>query len=164
VLARALEAVPLGAIYSSDLRRAYETAVILAEPKGLPVTPVPELREIDVGSWTGLAHAEVRERFPEAYTQMRTRRGRGWEDGESYAELVPRVIEAVRGIARAHPGDTVLVVTHSGPIRAVRAHALGADFATDRQAAPYMDRLELCAVTVDDGVFRPAEVDVARAS
>jgi broad specificity phosphatase PhoE len=157
-----LETVPLGAIYSSDLRRAYETAVIIAEPKGLPVTPLPELREIDVGSWTGLSQDEVKERFPEPYNEMRARTGRGWEDGESYAELVPRAVEAVRRIASAHPGNTVLVVTHSGPIRAVRAHALGADFATDRKAAPFMDRLELCAVTVVDGVLRPAEVEIAQ--
>jgi broad specificity phosphatase PhoE len=130
----------------------------------LPVTPLPELREIDVGSWTGLAHDEVRERFPEAYMEMRSRTGRGWEGGETYAELVPRVVEAVRRIARAHPGDTVLVVTHSGPIRAVRAHALGADFARDRKAAPYMDRLELCAVTVHDDVVGPADFEIAQAA
>lgn len=95
---------------------------------------------------------------------MRTRTGRGWEDGESYAELVPRAVEAVRRIARAHPGDTVLVVTHSGPIRAVRAHALGADFARDRKAAPFVDRLQICGVTVDDGVFRPADAETAGVS
>jgi broad specificity phosphatase PhoE len=96
--------------------------------------------------------------------QMRTRTGRGWEGGETYAELVPRVVEAVRRIARAHSGETVLVVTHSGPIRAVRAHALGADFATDRTAAPFTERLELCAVSVEDGVLRPADADLAMVS
>jgi broad specificity phosphatase PhoE len=158
-LADKLEAVPLSAVYASDLRRAYETALAVAEPKGLAVTPIPELREVDVGSWTGLSYDEVKERFRDAYTSMRTRTGRGWEGGETYAEMGRRVLEAVRRIARRHAGDVVLVVTHSGPIRTVRAHALGLDYATDRKAAPMVDKVELSAVRVADGVFRPADAD-----
>jgi broad specificity phosphatase PhoE len=159
-LARMLEAVPLSAIYCSDLRRAFDTAVIVAERKGLPVTSMRELREIDVGSWTGLSQDEVKQRFPDGYNEVRTRTGRGWKGGESYAELRRRVLDAVLGIAREHPNETVLLVTHSGPIRTVRAHALGLDYAADRKAAPTVDRLELSAVTVADGVFRPADADL----
>ena len=149
-------------MYSSDLRRAYETALVVAERRGIAVTPVAELREIDVGSWTGLAQDEVKERFPDAYAAVRARTGRGWEGGETYAELVGRVLEAVRRIAREHPHGTVLIVTHSGPIRAVRAHALGLDYAKDRKAAPFVDRLEVSAVTVADGIFRPAAVELGK--
>jgi broad specificity phosphatase PhoE len=159
-LAHELEAVPLSAIYSSDLRRAHETALILAKSKGMAVTPMPELREIDVGSWTGLSQDEVKERFPDAYTEARARTGRGWEGGETYAELVRRVLDAVRRIAREHPDETVLLVTHSGPIRTVRAHAVGSSYATDRKAAPTVDRGELCGITVADGVFRPADTEL----
>jgi probable phosphoglycerate mutase len=159
-LAEKLEAVPFSAVYASDLRRAYETALVVAERKGLEVTPLRELREIDVGSWTGLSHDEVKERFAEAFTQMRARTGRGWEGGEAYAEMATRVLEAVRWIAHEHPGDAVLVVTHSGPIRTVRAHALGLDYARDRRAAPTVDRVELSAVTVADGVFQPADAEI----
>jgi broad specificity phosphatase PhoE len=156
-LADELEAIPLSAIYASDLRRAHKTALIVAEQKGLAVTPMRELREIDVGSWTGLSYDEVKERFPDEYEQMRTRTGRGWEGGETYAEMAHRVLEALRSIAHEHPGETVLVVTHSGPIRAVRAHALGLDFATDRTAAPHVEDVRLWAFAVAGGVFRPAE-------
>lgn len=157
-LAEKLAAVPCSAIYASDLRRAHETALIVAERNGLAVTPMRELREIDVGSWTGLSRDEVKERFPDAYEQMRARTGRGWEGGETYAEMVRRVVETLGRIAREHPSDAVLVVTHSGPIRAVRAHALGRDFATDRSAAPHVDGVRLWAFTVADGAFRPAEI------
>jgi broad specificity phosphatase PhoE len=155
-LAEELEDVPLGAIYSSDLRRAYETALVVAERKGLSVTPLPELREVDVGSWTGLLREEVKERFPDGYREMRARTGRGWEGGETYAELADRVLDALRRIAREHPGDAVLVVTHSGPIRTARAHAAGRDFATDRRAAPHVEGVRLWAFTVADGKLRPA--------
>jgi broad specificity phosphatase PhoE len=161
-LAERLELVPFGAIYASDLRRAWETALIVAESKGLAVTPLRELREIDVGSWTGLSHDDVKERFRDAYKQSRTRTGRGWEGGETYAEMGRRVLDAVSRIASEHPGDAVLVVTHSGPIRTVRAHALGLDYAADRKAAPTVDRVELSAVAVADGVFRPAAAELHR--
>lgn len=159
-LAGKLEAVPLSAVYASDLRRAYETALVVAEAKGLAVTPMREFREVDVGSWTGLSYDEVKERFRDAYKQVRARTGRGWEGGETYAEMGSRVLEAMRRIAREHAGDAVLVVTHSGPIRTVRAHALGLDYAADRKAAPMVDRVELSAVRVADGVFRPADADI----
>jgi broad specificity phosphatase PhoE len=156
-LAEKLEVVLFSAVYASDLRRAYETALAIAGRKGLAVTPMRELREIDVGSWTGLSQDEVRERFQDAYTQLRARTGRGWEGGETYAVMGRRVLEAIRWIARKHPRDTVLIVTHSGPIRTVHAHALGLDYATDRKAAPFVDRVEVSAVTVADGMFRPAD-------
>jgi 2,3-bisphosphoglycerate-dependent phosphoglycerate mutase len=159
-LAETLQAVPLGAVYASDLRRAYETALVVAEAKGLAVTPMPELREVDVGSWTGLLYDDVKERFRDAYTRMRARKGRGWEGGETYAEMGRRVLKAMRRIAREHAGEAVLVVTHSGPIRTVRAHALGLDYATDRKAAPMVDRVELSAVAVADGVFKPADAQI----
>jgi broad specificity phosphatase PhoE len=160
-LAELLAGTPLDAVYASDLRRAHETARLVAEPRGLPVTVLRELREIDVGSWTGLSQDEVKERFADGYAAVRARTGRGWEGGETYAELAARVLDALRLIARAHAGGTVLVVTHSGPVRAARAHALGRDFAIDREAAPWLDRAQLAAVAVDvDGRFEPAEAPV----
>jgi broad specificity phosphatase PhoE len=159
-LAEKLEAVPLSAVYASDLRRAYETALVVAEPKGLEVILMPELREVDVGSWTGLTQDEIKKRFPDAYAQMRARIGRGWAGGESLAEMGRRVLDAIRRIAREHPGEVVLVVTHSGPFRTVRAHALGLDYATDRKAAPWVERGALSAVTVADGVFEEAAADI----
>jgi broad specificity phosphatase PhoE len=159
-LAEKLEAVPISAVYASDLRRAYETALVVAGAKGLAVTAMAELREVDVGSWTGLSYDDVKERFRDAYTRMRTRTGRGWEGGETYAEMGRRVLEAMHRIAREHTGEAVLVVTHSGPIRTVRAHALGLDYAADRKAAPMVDRVELSAVRVADGVFRPADAEI----
>ncbi len=162
-LADELDGIPCSALYCSDLRRAHETALVVAERKGLPVTPMRELREIDVGSWTGLSQDEVKQRFPDGYEEMRMRTGRGWEGGETYADMVRRVLDALDRIAREHPGDTVLVVTHSGPIRTVRAHAAGRDFATDRTAAPHVDGVRLWAFEVVDGAFRPAEAGKDRA-
>src|SRR5689334_9034949 len=108
-LAEQLRAVPFDAVYSSDLRRARETAEILAAPHGAEVVLDAGLREIDVGSWSGLTRAEIAERFP----------GGERPDGETHAEHGARVREAVTRIARAHPGGRILLVGHGGTIRSI---------------------------------------------
>src|SRR5262245_53202123 len=49
----------LDSIYSSDLLRAWETALIIGDALGVAPRPLPALREIDVGAWSGLTRAEV---------------------------------------------------------------------------------------------------------
>src|SRR5690348_1398191 len=63
-LATQLVNEPIDAIVSSDLRRAHETALIIAEVKRLPVATDAGLREIDVGSWSGLTPEEIEQCFP----------------------------------------------------------------------------------------------------
>ncbi len=111
------------ALYSSDLRRATETARVVGDRLGLAVVEIVELREIDVGSWSGLTRAEVQERFPEGFARWLD--GEIGHDGETREQLTERVVAAVERIAEAHPDEKVLVVTHGGAIRALRRHAAG---------------------------------------
>src|SRR6185437_15592133 len=83
-LAGELRDTPFDAVYSSDLRRAFETAEILAAPHDIPVVADPGLREIDVGSWSGLTRAEIDARFPDG-----ERPG-----GETRDEHLARVLQA----------------------------------------------------------------------
>ncbi len=108
-LAEQLRSTPFDAVYSSDLRRAFETAEILASSHGVDVVADPGLREIDIGSWSGLTRAEIDERFPAACSS--TARPR--------EEHRARVLAAIERIARAHPGERILVVTHGGTMRAL---------------------------------------------
>jgi broad specificity phosphatase PhoE len=149
-LAARLEDTELDAIYSSDLRRARETAEIVATAKGLEVTSVPELREVDVGSWSGLSRAEAERRFPEGFARWQGG-GEGWTDGETYQDLGDRVVRAVSRIAADHPGGRVLVVAHGGSIRAVHAAALGVDVHTYRRIQRVEPNATLSAVCVEDG-------------
>ena len=119
-LAEALVHEPLDAVYASDLSRAFETARTVAEPRGLPVRTLHELREKDFGTWEGLTDEEILLRFPEA------RRGH-WGDGETHEEMAGRVVAALRTIAEHHPGARVLVVSHGGPLRAVLRQCSAAD-------------------------------------
>lgn len=149
-LAQRLADIDLDAVYSSDLRRARETATTVAETKGLEVRQIPDLREVDVGSWSGLTRNEARERFPEAYARWLDG-GPGWIDGETYDEMAARVLGAVLTIARSHPDGRVLVVSHGGPIRAIHASALGMNIHAYRRVRPVEPNARLSAVCVEDG-------------
>lgn len=118
-LASRLAREPFDAVYASDLARASETALIVADRHALDVVLLPELRERHFGSWEGLTDTEILERFPDA------RPGR-WGDGEPAEQMGERVVAALHGVAASHPGGHVLVVAHGGPLRAVLLHC-GAD-------------------------------------
>jgi broad specificity phosphatase PhoE len=143
------------AVYSSPLKRALETALIVAARSGLEVVEDEDLCEVDTGSWSGLSRAEVQERFPEGFDRW-TSGGAGWEDGESYEEMAERVLAAVNRIAAAHPGGRVLIVSHGGPIRAIQGAANGMDIDEYRRLRPVEPNARLTAVTFENGVIRPA--------
>jgi broad specificity phosphatase PhoE len=112
-------------IHTSDLRRASETAQIIAGACALEVHASKALREVDVGNWAGLTRSEAKARYPEGYARRRAG-GTGWEGGESYEEMGRRVgaytmelLESARGSAR------IALVCHSGVIRMLVVQALG---------------------------------------
>ena len=104
-LAEELADVPLHAIYASDLSRARATAAAVAATHGLDVRLDSRLRERSFGSWEGLTREDLAA-FPEGSRH----------DGESDEQVRARVLEAVQEIARAHPGQHVLVVSHGGAL------------------------------------------------
>jgi broad specificity phosphatase PhoE len=131
-LADELASREIAAVYSSDLARARQTAELVAGRHGLDVTLDHALREVDVGEWSGLSLEEAESRYPEGFRRWQDGHS-GWTEGETYEAMGERVVAAVLRIAARHPGETVLVVTHGGSIRACRAAAAGLDYATSRQ-------------------------------
>jgi broad specificity phosphatase PhoE len=151
-LAERLAHVVLDAVYSSDLRRALDTAAAVAENQGLDVQMLPELREVDVGSWSGLTREEAEERFPDGFRRWQAGFP-GWDDGETYEAMTDRVFAAVERIAHEHAGGRVLVVSHGGPIRALHAAALDLDVHAYRRLRPVEPNARLSAVCFVDGRF-----------
>jgi broad specificity phosphatase PhoE len=149
-LAERLADVALDAIYSSDLRRARETAEAVAHAQGVDVVQLPELREVDVGSWEGLTREEAENRFPDGFRRWLAG-GIGWDNGESYGEMSARVLGAVNRIATERAGGHALIVSHGGPIRAIHGAALGMDVAAYRRIRPVEPNARLSAVCVEDG-------------
>ena len=152
-LAAALANEEVTAVYTSPLRRAFETAELIASARGLSPVPVEALREVDVGSWQALTRAEVEGRFPQQFRRW-IEYGRGWDDGETYEEMGERVIAAFRELAARHEGERIMGVTHGGPIRAVLALAAGIGHAEARQRGPAIGNCFVARFEVLDGNFR----------
>ncbi|MFC4637162.1 histidine phosphatase family protein [Deinococcus hohokamensis] len=127
-LAERLTGQHFGAVYTSDLTRAAQTAEAVAErlAGSPPVVREPALREINVGELAGLVIGDIRERYP-AYLQAlsqdswTTRR----PGGESMEDLFARSGEAFARLRARHPGQRVLVFTHGGVVRVAVGLALG---------------------------------------
>lgn len=117
----------IDAIYSSDLKRAHNTAKANADLRGLSVIDSRELREIYLGKWEGRAIPDIIFEDSEAFNG-------GWRanfgifkvpGGESVPEARDRFYAAVMKIAGENIGKTILIAAHAGVIRAFWAHISG---------------------------------------
>lgn len=112
-LARQLQGQSFAAIYSSDLKRAKETAEIIAALHHLPVTVEPRLREINQGEWEGQLVDAIKARYAELWRQRNVDpasvRPPG---GETVGEVAKRMYAALDHIARLHPNAAVLIASH----------------------------------------------------
>jgi broad specificity phosphatase PhoE len=153
VLTAELKGVELAAVYSSPLRRALETAEVVATQHGFEPVAIDALREVDVGSWQGLTRPEVEARFPEQLARWLDYE-QGWEDGESYEEMGRRVVAVLRELADAHEGERILAVTHGGPIRAAFAFADGTSHADARRLGPRIGNVFFAEFGVEGEALR----------
>ena len=152
-LAEQLAGERIDAVYTSDLRRARETAEIVASPLGAEVVALRELREIDVGSWQGLTWPEIEERHPDGVRRWEVD-GHGWDGGETYEELGERIVAVLTEIAARHPAQRVLVVGHGGTVRATRAFVEGVSVAESRRRNAAIGNCEVFRVVTRDGTWR----------
>jgi len=127
--------MPIDRIYSSDLRRAQQTAQKLVEVLATELVVDPALREIEVGRWTGLSQDEIKERFAEEWARIAAGEDLPRGGGETFAAFSLRIIAALDCLRRRHGGKTVAVVTHGGVIRAALLHALGLPWLRIREVA-----------------------------
>jgi broad specificity phosphatase PhoE len=106
------------AIYASPLRRAAQTAQILATRLGLPVRTLEELRELDVGDLEGRNDEQAWELYLEvAYAWQAGDFGRAYPGGEDFRRVLARLRAALTRALDHPPGSRVLVVAHDGLIR-----------------------------------------------
>lgn len=124
-----LAVTKVDAVVSSDLTRAAETARAVAEPHGLDVVLRPDLRERDVGEWTGLTRSEIVERHPDQWAAYRRHLDPPLGGGETTRDLHARIGAALDAILDEDPGAgsdaVVVVVGHGGTVRAIAYSALG---------------------------------------
>jgi probable phosphomutase (TIGR03848 family) len=114
----------VAAVYSSPLERTRETAAPIADATGRQVHVDDGLLELDIGDWTGLDLKAARKR-PEWSNIQRYPSGFTFPGGESFVDMQARIVACVERLRSAHPGETVVAVSHADPIRAAVAHAMG---------------------------------------
>lgn len=114
-----IEALAADAAVTSDLKRAFETAIILGLDEA---RAEPGLREIDVGEWTGQPIASIEAENPDGYL--------GWRagsytppKGEDWSDFSARTNDCVRRALSV--ADRLLVVCHGGVIRAILETMIG---------------------------------------
>ena len=112
-LAKSLRNESISAVYSSDLKRAGDTAKAIAEYHKLSVEFDPDLREMNQGDLEGLTFIEIRERYARLLNEWRENPHRvRFPGGESFKELQERAWRAIEKIYKRHTQGTVVVVSH----------------------------------------------------
>ncbi len=117
--------MPIDAIYSSPLKRAYKTAEAINRYHNLSIKIDPRLKEINGGEWEGKSWDELPGLYPE---EMKNWNVRPFEfapkGGETMRTVYSRMWEAVTDIVRDNEGKTVCVTSHGCAIRSFLCHAL----------------------------------------
>lgn len=126
-LAGRLRLAEIHAVYSSDLKRTVTGARIMARHHDVPITAVPQLREVYFGDWEGKGFPEIRAEHPELLTK-REKDLVGFEPpggGESIGGLAERVMPAFREILERSGEKNILLVAHGAVNRVILCDALG---------------------------------------
>ena len=139
-LAERLGTSPPTRIVSSDIRRAQQSAEIIAQRLRLPIETSAELREVDVGEAKGFSYAEAAERWPHVFVPD----GQGrFPRGESFADVYQRASGIMEELLNVHAGQSILVVGHHVVHRTYLAGLLGLSLDQARQVT-----LDNCGISV----------------
>ena len=125
--ARALSSENIDAIYSSDLRRALQTAEPLARLLNLPVESRTAFRERSVGVMEGLTFEEAASNHPEQYAALLRRDfDHVLLGGESYRQMLERASRQLERAIEQHRGGRIVIFSHTGTIGILTLHLMGA--------------------------------------
>jgi len=107
-------------IFSSPLKRAYETAKILCDESGKQVSIAEEIREINFGEWEGLTVKGIAEKYPDIFNEWRNDKREGKFCGGDMSTLNAsiRAKNCIMEIANKHKGKKIVIVAHGGIIKA----------------------------------------------
>lgn len=127
-----LAPLQIAAFCSSPLQRARRTAEVVAD--GRPLEIVPTLQEGDVGRWEGRTYEEIERNDAAAFRAFQEDPARhGYPEGETFAQILERVLPALADLAARHEGQAVAVVTHQIVCRVYLGHLLGLPAANIRK-------------------------------
>jgi 2,3-bisphosphoglycerate-dependent phosphoglycerate mutase len=118
--AERLRAETLDAVFASDLGRVRHTTQLLLAGREIPLETSAALRERAFGVGEGMTHAEIDQRFPQAFSRTRaTDPDFAFDGGESKRQFHERITTVLQQIADGRAGQRLLIVTHGGVLGVV---------------------------------------------
>ena len=137
-------------VYSSDLRRAMQTAQIVADSLRLPIVPKPEFREVNNGNLAGIKNELAAEQYP---------------GGESPKEFYERIRCAWDVLQKdiLERNENVMLVTHGGVMHVILSIVKGEIYSN--QASPRKIRnAELIALKYQSGKWTEQDIEITAQS
>lgn len=133
-VARILGQEKFHALYCSDLGRTRETMAPTAAALGMDVTYDAGLRERHYGMFQTHTYADVKVKYAAEYARFAARDPDfDFGSGESLRAFYRRAVDCVAGIARRHPDQDVLIVTHGGVLEMVYREVMGLTMSQPRE-------------------------------
>lgn len=142
-------------VVSSDLSRAYLTALPLAQAKGKEVEKHYNLREINGGRWGGMEFARIKDTYPEDFSVwVNDFANAVCTGGESVRALAERVYAEICHIVESNRGKTIAVVIHGTPLRTLFCRWMGYSL-DDLENVPWASNASISTAVFEDGSFTP---------
>lgn len=157
ITANHLAEEPITAIYSSDLKRAYETALPHSRIHKLDVKTSENLREMFVGDWEGKYVPDLERDYGDEFLVRRTHRDFTYPGGESVYDAYVRLHSELLRIAKENVGGTVLAVSHSAAIRAFWYYLSGYTELNMTDSVPFMPNAAYCILEFDGEALIPVK-------
>jgi alpha-ribazole phosphatase len=151
LLARHLRGASFDAIYASDLKRAWETASIIAAELGAEVIPDPRLREMRFGILEGLTFDEAQKKYPDVVAAWLKDNNHPPPEGETLDAFSGRVLSFLDDVQAKHEGQHLLLVAHGGPLSEMVRLKLGV--LPERRWSFAMDNASLSELWLDDNGY-----------
>ncbi len=127
----ALKDFPVKAVYSSPLKRCFDTASEIAKHHGIEVKTEAGFKEIDHGEWEGLLASDVESRYPdlcELWKEKPASVKMPGEGGESLQDVYERAVKAFKDVVLKHSDDELIVITgHDATNKVLMCYLLGTD-------------------------------------
>lgn len=155
-LAKFVRNIHLDVIYSSDLRRAKDTAIVLSEYTKVPFHYDERLRERHMGLWQGLTTNEIRDWYKVPYQELLADpHNLPAPNGESRKQVADRVSECFHEIM-TKGSETIGIISHTTATRTLLAELVP-------DSKPYDLQFRNMSVTTivanDDGTWEITQKD-----
>ena len=150
-------------IYSSDLIRAYNTALPHSRLHGIDIIKSRELREIYLGKWEGLPLSEIEEKWQDEFVH-------GWREnfgtcqtpgGESVPRVAERIYNEVKRIAKENEGKYIVIASHAAAIRAFWGKITQTPENEVAEKIPFPKNASCTTVIYENGELTPIEYGYA---